>query len=290
MEEGNMTEHRDYLRTEEEKRARAANLVRETVQGPLLRWVSRIEEVKIIHLEPAPPPLPPKTPTLTPPIQTQASSVSTSAASGSVTTISSPATPPAFPFQYGYSYPGVPMPNVVPPTPSSSKSTPTYFHPSAQAVPYFARYPSSAAPTAPATQPPTPFVYQTFPPPPVPPPSNPQSPNEVALPVPQSQPQLASAPSSPPKQVERVEKVMKCYLYHEVAPGDRQEPEKPTWGSTMAALFGDHVNWEELKVFTTKGRPMGRFQYHFPILCIPSSPTVRILYTVVSIAYCHLCL
>jgi hypothetical protein len=42
MEEGNVAQHRDYLSIEEEKRRRAKP-VRPTVQGPLVRWVSRIE-------------------------------------------------------------------------------------------------------------------------------------------------------------------------------------------------------------------------------------------------------
>lgn len=50
-EEGNIVEHRDYLMLEEEKRKRA-RVVRAAVHGPLLRWVSRTEEVTM-KVEPA---------------------------------------------------------------------------------------------------------------------------------------------------------------------------------------------------------------------------------------------
>ncbi|KDQ55010.1 hypothetical protein JAAARDRAFT_38117 [Jaapia argillacea MUCL 33604] len=46
MEEGNISEHRNYLSLEEEKRKRA-RVVRASVEGPLLRWLSRGEEVQV---------------------------------------------------------------------------------------------------------------------------------------------------------------------------------------------------------------------------------------------------
>ena len=45
-EEGNLRQHRNYLRNEEERRKRA-QVVRPTVQGPLLRWVSKEGEDKV---------------------------------------------------------------------------------------------------------------------------------------------------------------------------------------------------------------------------------------------------
>jgi hypothetical protein len=45
-EEGNLVEHRDYLKLEEEKRKRA-RVVRSVVEGPLLRWISKTEEIKV---------------------------------------------------------------------------------------------------------------------------------------------------------------------------------------------------------------------------------------------------
>ncbi|KZV61826.1 hypothetical protein PENSPDRAFT_759167 [Peniophora sp. CONT] len=46
-EEGNIAAHRDYLALEEEKR-RKAHAVRPSVTGPLVRWVSKREEVQVL--------------------------------------------------------------------------------------------------------------------------------------------------------------------------------------------------------------------------------------------------
>ncbi|GAW02746.1 hypothetical protein LENED_004414 [Lentinula edodes] len=46
-EEGNLVDHRDYLMLEEEKRRTRNKRDQVTVIGPLLRWVSKAEEVKI---------------------------------------------------------------------------------------------------------------------------------------------------------------------------------------------------------------------------------------------------
>ena len=46
MEAGNITEHRNYLSLEEEKR-RKARQIRTSVHGPLLRWVSKSEPVAV---------------------------------------------------------------------------------------------------------------------------------------------------------------------------------------------------------------------------------------------------
>lgn len=58
-EAGNITEHRDYLKLEEEKRKRA-RVVRKSLEGPLLRWISRTEkkEVMVPQSPPSPPPPP----------------------------------------------------------------------------------------------------------------------------------------------------------------------------------------------------------------------------------------
>ncbi|EJD04503.1 YL1-domain-containing protein, partial [Fomitiporia mediterranea MF3/22] len=56
---------------------------------------------------------------------------------------------------------------------------------------------------------------------------------------------------SPPS---KTEKVNKSYLEHRV---DEGQP-KPGWSETMTAVFGSHVNWEEVKVYTGKHRPLSR--------------------------------
>lgn len=80
-----------------------------------------------------------------------------------------------------------------------------------------------------------------------------------AYPTPQHPPQVpepptAPPPASPPQPVERTETVTKSYVVHELDQED--ETSKPLWKDTMAAMFGDHVQWEELRVYTGKSRPM----------------------------------
>lgn len=53
---------------------------------------------------------------------------------------------------------------------------------------------------------------------------------------------------------ERRQKVTRNYLIHEI---EQQEgAQVPEWGDSMAALFGDHVNWDEMKVYSGKQRPI----------------------------------
>lgn len=58
-EEGNIIEHRDYLKLEEEKRARA-RVVRTALEGPVLRWISRKEHVRVEVTPPVPATYPPQ--------------------------------------------------------------------------------------------------------------------------------------------------------------------------------------------------------------------------------------
>ncbi|KAF9235858.1 YL1 nuclear protein-domain-containing protein [Melanogaster broomeanus] len=179
-EEGNIVEHRDYLRLEEEKRARA-RVVRQSIEGPVLRWISRKETVKV-EVQPSPPA------TTTPPAD---ASVATAFAPPTVTAGSSAPIPPV-----------LPAPSVL--TPSHNVPAPTTSTP-------------------------------------------------VAPPVPPTQPQPVSTPAPPPVDY-RTEDVCKNYVVHELS---QSTPAKPLWKDTMSAMFGDHVKWEELKVFTGKGRTFG---------------------------------
>ncbi|KAI5118518.1 hypothetical protein M0805_007687 [Coniferiporia weirii] len=54
----------------------------------------------------------------------------------------------------------------------------------------------------------------------------------------------------------RTERVMKNYLLYEL--GQEEGAPKPNWGETMATVFGTHVNWEEVKVYSGKHRPLSR--------------------------------
>ena len=58
----------------------------------------------------------------------------------------------------------------------------------------------------------------------------------------------------------RTEKVSKNYIIHETS--QDESATRPPWKDTMAAMFGDHVKWEELKAYVSRGRPLCE-------LCIP---------------------
>ncbi|KAL6300983.1 YL1 nuclear protein-domain-containing protein [Sparassis latifolia] len=188
MEEGNIIEHRDYLSIEEEKRKRA-RLVRTAVQGPLLRVISKVEEVKV-KVEPVP----------------------YSAA------------------PYHYTYSPTPYSSTAQSPSAQSLPSPSYFHPSATVYhpPQPASTQSSSIPAA-GVLPLRPFQHGYVPP------------NPTVQGV---------------EPVERTEKVSRNYVVHELV--QTEDEPRPSWLSTMKAMFGDHVNWDELRVYTAKGRPFAR--------------------------------
>lgn len=70
------------------------------------------------------------------------------------------------------------------------------------------------------------------------------------------QPPTPPAPEKTTQTVEQVEKVTKCYVVHEIAQGNGAA--KPGWADTMEAMFGDHVGWQDLKVYSGRNRPLGK--------------------------------
>ncbi|KAG7448035.1 uncharacterized protein BT62DRAFT_946914 [Guyanagaster necrorhizus] len=179
-EEGNIVEHRDYLKLEEEKRKRA-RVVRAAAEGPLLRWVSRSEEVKVqVEVTPPPP----------------------------------PATTPAYSYGHGYGAYNAP-----------STSTPLTY-------PYY--------PSAMTTHYQNPYMHYL--PPPAPPPA--------------------------PVFEERTEKVSKNYLVYELA--QYEKAPKPSWTESMEVIFGDHVRWDQVKVYSGKGRPISRPKQICPLTGQPA--------------------
>ncbi|KAI0344196.1 hypothetical protein BDW22DRAFT_1406600 [Trametopsis cervina] len=192
MEDGNIKEHRNYLKIEEEKRQRA-RVVRTAVEGPLIRWISKAEEVKVLVQPPSQPIAPFQAP------------------------------PASFP-HYGYPY------QPAPGTPPVNPSYPVYTPPPTSSYQPIASQPSSSQMT---------FVNYSYAQP---------SPTPVYV---------------PPPLVEKVETVAKNYIVHELS--QREGVSKPLWKDTMAAMFGDHVRWEELKVYTGKGRPLSRPREICPI-------------------------
>ncbi|KAI0717508.1 YL1 nuclear protein-domain-containing protein [Cerioporus squamosus] len=267
MEEGNIEQHKNYLTIEEEKR-RKAQVVRASVQGPLIRWVSKKEEVTVLVLPtpPTPPvPLPPR-PVVNPyihyqypPLPSPSGTSPGTSRPASHTQTSSQYWPSQYtPQQYSptqnspsqhrqvSTQHAAPQPQShVPPSGSVSSTMPPQSAPFEQWPPpparpsYFHPSSSSTTPTNLATAPSTPsyaspsFVHSSasawIPPTPAPPPSRP---------------------------IERKETVGKQYVVHELGQTDRSP--RPKWNSTMTALFGDHADWENLRVYTTKGRPFAR--------------------------------
>ncbi|TCD63095.1 hypothetical protein EIP91_005999 [Steccherinum ochraceum] len=224
MEAGNVEEHTNYLTNEEERR-RKARRIREAVDGPLLRWVSKAEKVKVIVEAPAPAPPPPAPPAPT--------LIRPASSGGHPTTMS---------YQYGYSYPNMPSSS----TPASQPHTP--YSPSSYYPYALVQSPHPSAPGTPPTSSQPTFIYH-YPAQPAP-----------QAPVPASGPAAATVPPPPP--VHRMETVAKSYIVHELDQED--DPPKPTWGETMTAMFGNHVNWEEMEYFFGKNRPMSR-----PVLTCP---------------------
>lgn len=180
-EEGNIVDHRDYLKVEEEKRKRA-RVIRATVNGPLLRWVSKGEEVtiKVIPDPPASIPQPSRT---------------------------------GYPYSYAYG------------TYNSLGSTlygNSYSYASS----------SSASSSTVVAQPSNPYVSYM--------------PTTFAPVV---------SPPVVPQVAETKEKVTNNYVVHEST--QRDDVPNPSWSETMAAMFGDHVKWDEIRVYAGKGRPTG---------------------------------
>lgn len=52
----------------------------------------------------------------------------------------------------------------------------------------------------------------------------------------------------------RTEEVSKNYIVHEISQDETVT--RPPWKDTMAAMFGDHVKWEDMKSYVSRGRPL----------------------------------
>lgn len=216
MEDGNVDEHRNYLSLEEEKRQRA-KVVRTAVKGPLLRWVSRAEEVACGS-------------------SAQPSSIPLGAqATGSFYTMEEGVS------RYGWAYTGWAVGSA-----NGSPDAPFALNP---AVPASSVRGTEihGAPSA-ASWPP---IHPGFIP--------------VLWPPPNSGPGVEVVPSQIPQPaVPRKEKVTRNYLIHEL--GQTEQTPWPTWKESMEAIFGNHVRWEDLRVYTGKGRPLGMASFS----CLPA--------------------
>ncbi|KAF7784822.1 transcriptional regulator family: YL1 nuclear protein [Agaricus bisporus var. burnettii] len=267
-EEGNIKEHKNYLQVEEEKRKKARVIKMPAVEGPLLRWVSKVEDEKFkvnveVKTTQPPPAAAPSYPNYTQnyynTYYTQLfqylAAQATPSTSGSIPQASSTSQPA--PGQTSTSQlitaPSTTSQSTSVNTQSSTPvaSTPITADQSAQST--ASTFSTFRLPPAPSTYPygiynanPTTtaggtgfnFHSSLFTPTTLPTPTPPQ-----------------------PKQYveeERTEKVAKNYVIHEN--DQREGVSKPQWKDTMSAMFGDHVKWEELKVLGGKGRPLGRLK------------------------------
>ncbi|KAJ3510445.1 hypothetical protein NLJ89_g4671 [Agrocybe chaxingu] len=262
-EEGNIVEHRDYLKNEEEKRKRA-RVVRPTVDGPKLRWVSKLEEEKVVV--PPPPTPPPAVPVPSGPLAhrsvygppgtlftpttytyTSGSAVATTFQSSSssfsqaqTSDVSSAGPRIQYSHYQRYVNPSVSM---FPVWPSGTQQQSYY---------------QASMPTAPTSTPQatlSPIASAN----PAPVSAN----ASIAMTIPATPQPAASPPTLPPEPKYRIEMVTKNYLVHELA--QQRGAPKPTWTESMQAIFGDHVKWDEVKVFTGKNRPLSRPRQTCPI-------------------------
>ena len=52
----------------------------------------------------------------------------------------------------------------------------------------------------------------------------------------------------------RAEEVSKTYIIHETSQDETAT--RPPWKDTMTAMFGDHVKWEDMRAYVSRGRPL----------------------------------
>ncbi|KAF9073982.1 YL1 nuclear protein-domain-containing protein [Rhodocollybia butyracea] len=234
-EEGNLVDHRDYLMLEEEKRQLRARRDKVAVTGPLLRWVSKAEEVQVeVKEEPQVPAA--HNPSSYGQIYPSYPTAGTSSASANTSPArSNPAshTPASTPFL-----------SLAPP---SSSSYVSYSYPKPATTPTMHNFSFLPGPTA-------------------------NSLPILALGPPGAAPPPPSLPKSTPTQLPKfkLEKVTKTYLVHELSQ-DEDDPDasKPDWESTMEAVFGNHVKWQDVMVYSGKNRPLAR---HIPTCPITGTP------------------
>ncbi|KAG6820137.1 hypothetical protein H0H93_005012 [Arthromyces matolae] len=310
-EEGNIVDHRDYLKVEEEKRRRA-RVVRASIEGPLVRWISRREDEKVV----IPPPPAPTVPSTQRFAYTPYTMGSLPYSQMTPYTYSAGVYPHMAGYMSSYSVPNTAPTSVMtglgsgtptsfqsstplkpPPAPSTEKVT---LHQTtkktvqstqivAQPVtePISVPTASQNAPTG-TTSTTTQSTTKSTPPPPATD-AMPQVASQSTLkPVPQQATQPPSqntssatthynpymahlqsttamkwTPPPAPTPTERIEKVAKSYVVHELAQ-DTSAP-KPSWNETMSAMFGDDIKWDEIKVYSGKNRPLSRPKQICPI-------------------------
>ena len=64
----------------------------------------------------------------------------------------------------------------------------------------------------------------------------------------------------------RTEEATKNYVIHETS--QDESATRPLWKDTMTAMFGDHVKWEDVKVYVSRGRPLCELCISYSILSL----------------------
>jgi YL1 nuclear protein len=247
MEEDNIKSHRDYLATEEERRKKA-RVVKPTTVGPKIRWRSRVEDVTVTVYEPAAPYYQSQRPSWSSPFAHTASS---SVKSGT-------------PYQNPYAAPSTGQP-------SSSTSSQYPFVNAASSTQTMPT--SSTASPKPATQA-TPtnsqpynnqyyqYSYYT---PQTQSPQSPYQPYGPYYPYQQQAGQYTSPPQQRPHlqlhpqgQVARKATEKQAKSFVELLVNEERPQDKSTWRETMNALFGEHADWDNVRVYVGKNRPFGK--------------------------------
>lgn len=69
----------------------------------------------------------------------------------------------------------------------------------------------------------------------------------------------------------RTEEATKNYVIHETT--QDESATRPLWKDTMTAMFGDHVKWEDVKAYVSRGRPLCELCISYRILTLMNNFT-----------------
>ncbi|KAF8584935.1 hypothetical protein K439DRAFT_1410435 [Ramaria rubella] len=247
MEEENIISHRDYLVTEEERRKKARVVKPETI-GPKIRWRSRIEDVSVSVYDPIPQSYQTQRPSWISPFAQNSNSTAHPGVPYHNPYISSPMQAPS-----GSTTPQIPghpytpsNPRAVPSNPPASTSkqtpaTPTTVPPYTNPYYQYSYYNVQSQPSHSPYQPYGP--YYTY-----------QPPGQYGS-TQSPRPHLQLHPQA---QVTRKTTEKQTKNYVEILLDEERPQEKPKWRETMDALFGDHADWDNVRVYVGKNRPVAR--------------------------------
>ncbi|KAJ7250648.1 YL1 nuclear protein-domain-containing protein [Mycena rebaudengoi] len=262
-EEGNLAAHRDYLLLEDEKRRRA-RVIRPRVAAPLVRWVSRVEEARV--------------PLATPVRTGYPGAYGGVSAGGSAGGYVFPTYSPFPSTTVGVNNTPIANPSVFVPGSGSISSSTTTAASGYTPRPTPTYTPNIAIPFIPYVSPATSASTSATAPAPAPPPTRTEKVamnyvvhEEVDVPV------ALSATAEKGKGTTATTAPVALGKQNSTGGGGTPVIPKPnpatqpTWGATMAALFGaDAEYWEGAMVFAGKNRPLARPTQTCPITGRPA--------------------